>query len=121
MYEIQLTDSSGTKTLPELEVPLTVTPIEIATDIQVLSGGIYTDFINSLRSWTHTYRYLTKEQYDEIMAYYNRQFTDYIYPRLTIVGENVSNVPVRMTVTPKQIIDNCGTVTDFTVSFREAR
>jgi hypothetical protein len=120
-YEIQLTDSTGTTTIAATEVPLTVTPLEIATDVQVLSGNLYTDFIAQKRVWSHTWAYLSEDEYNIIKGFYDRQLSSYIYPRLTIVDEDVNLVTVRMSITPKNIIDNCGVVNDFTVSFREAR
>lgn len=120
-YEITLTDSTGSDTLALLEVPLTTTPLEVATDVQVLSGNIYTDFIAQKRIWTHTWAYLTEDEYNTIKGYYDRQFTLFEYPELTIADEGVIGVTVRMSITPKNIIDNCGVVNDFTVSFRETR
>lgn len=119
-YEIQLTDQTGTSTLTATEVPLSIAPVEIAADVQVLSGNVYTDFIAKKRVWSHTWRYLTETEYNVIKGYYNRQFTLFEYPELTIVDEGVADVPVRMTMTPKNIIDNCGTVQDVTVTFRES-
>lgn len=119
-YEITLTDSLGTDTLALTEVPLTTTPLEVATDVQVLSGNLYTDFIAQKRVWSHTWRWLTKEEYNIIIGYYERQFSLYEYPELTIVDEGVVSIPVRMTVTPKNVADDCGVVNDFTVSFRES-
>lgn len=120
-YEIQLTDSTGTSTLTATEVPLTTNPLEIATDVQVLSGNLYTDFIAQKRIWSHTWAFLTESEYNTIKGYYDRQFTLFEYPELTIADEGVANVPVRMSITPKNIIDGCGVVNDFTVSFRESR
>lgn len=119
-YEITLTDSTGSDTLALTEVPLTTSPLEIATDVQVLSGNLYTDFIAQKRIWSHTWAYLSVSDYNTIKGYYDRQFTLFEYPELTIVDESVSSVPVRMSITPKQVIDNCGTVSDVTVSFRES-
>lgn len=120
-YDITLTDSSGSLTLPPLEVPLTVTPIEGAVDVQTLSFNVYTDFVTQKRVWSHTWAYLSESEYQSIKNYYDRQFTQYEYPQITITDESISNVPVRMSITPKNIIDNCGVVNDFTVSFRETR
>lgn len=120
-YEIQLTDSTGTSTLPETEVPLTVTTLEGATDVTTLSYNLYTDFITQKRVWSHTWAYMSPEDYLILKGYYDRQFTLYTYPQLTIVDENVDLVTVRMSLTPKNIIDNCGELSDVTVSFRETR
>lgn len=119
-YEITLTDSTGSDTIALPEVPLTTSPNEIATDVEVLSGNIYTDFIAQKRVWSHTWAWLTKDEYDIIKGYYDRQFTLYEYPELTIADEDVDNVTVRMSITPKNIADDCGIVNEFTVSWRES-
>lgn len=121
---LKLTDATGQSTLPELEVPFTITPLEGATDVTTLSFNVYTDFVTQKRIWTQTYRYLTREQYELIRGYYDRQFINYTYPQLSIedsVGNNVTNVVVRMSITPQNIIDNCESVSDFTISFRETK
>lgn len=121
---LKLTDATGQSTLPEIEVPLTVSTFEGATDVQTLSFDVYTDFVTQKRTWTQTYSFLTKEEYDLIKGYYDRQFTNYTYPRFSIEeseNNNVTNVVTRMTMTAQNIIDNCETVADVTVSFRETR
>lgn len=105
--------------MPESEVPLTTTTIEGATDVQVLSFNVYTDFITQKRLWSHTWAYMTEAQFAILKGYYDRQFTLFAYPQLTISDENVNLVTVRMSLNPKNIVDNCGTVNDVTVSFRE--
>lgn len=122
--ELKLTDSTGQQTLPEIEVPLTVSTFEGATDVQTLSFDIYTDFVTQKRTWTQTYAFLTREEFLLLKGFYDRQFTNYTYPRLTIDGSqssDVDNVVVRMTISQQNIIDNCETVSDVTVSFRETR
>lgn len=120
-YDLTLTDATTTHTFDEAEIPLTTTPVEIGTDVQVLSGNIYTDFIAKKRTWTRTFTYLDKATFDVLKGFYDRQFTLYTYPLLTITDEGVNNVPVRMTFSGQNIIDNCGTIQEVTVSFREAR
>ncbi len=122
--ELKLLDATGQTTLPEIEVPLTVTTTEGAVDVQTLDFNLYTDFVSQKRTWTQTYSYLTKEDFAIIKGYYDRQFTNFAYPQLTIDGStnnNVTNVVTRMTLTAQNIIDNCETVSDVTVSFRETK
>jgi len=123
--ELKLLDSTGQTTLPPLEVPLTISILEGAVDVQTLSYDVYTDFIVQKRAWTHTWAYLTREEYQIIKGYYDRQFSaPYAYPQLTIDGSisnEITNIVVRMTLTSQNIIDNCETVSDVTVSFRETR
>lgn len=122
--ELKLTDSTGHSTLPPIEVPLTIATLEGAVDVQTLSYDIYTDFVTQKRTWTNTYAYLDKDQFNLIKGYYDRQFTDFVYPQLSVTGStanDVTNIVVRMTLTPQNIIDNCETVQDVTISFRETR
>lgn len=120
-YDLTLTDATGTDTFTEAEIPITTTPVEISTDVQVLSGNVYTDFIDLKRTWTRTFTYMDKADFDRLKGYYDRQFTLFAYPLLTITDDGANNVPVRMTFSGQNIIDNCGTIQEVTVSFREAR
>lgn len=117
--EIQITDSTGTHTLPALEVPFTELPLESAVDVVTLDFNIYTDFVSRKRQWSQAWAYLTQSQYEFIMGFYNRQFTDFRYPTISIPDLGISNVAVRMSTNQRDIIDNCGTVSGFAVTFRE--
>lgn len=120
-YKIYLTDSAGTHELPPLEVPLTRVKNEIGVIVEPLSGNVYRDYIATKRSWAHTWAYLTEAEYQLLDDIYERMKTEFTYPSLTIDGENVANLVVDYTLGPKNIIDDCGTVSDVTVSFRETR
>lgn len=120
-YIIYLTDSAGTHQLPPLEVPLTRVKNEKMTTVEPLSGNVYDDYIATKRSWVQTWAFLTKEQYDLLDEIYERMKTEWTYPELTIDGENVTDLVVKYDLGAKNIIDNCGLVSDVTVSFRETR
>lgn len=121
MYIIYLTDSAGTHELPPLEVPLTMVKNEKMTTVEPLSGNVFDQYIATKRTWTHTWAYLTKEQYDLLDEIYERMKSEYTYPALTIDGENVAGLVVRYDLSPKNIIDHCGNVQGVTVTFRETR
>jgi hypothetical protein len=121
MYEIIITDSTGSTTLPPLEVPLVITTIEGAVDVEVLDKSIYTDFIAQKRQVAHTWAYLSETLFNIMKGYYDRQFTTFQYPRITITALGISDMPVRMSLNPQNIIDQCGTVEAVTVSFRESK
>lgn len=121
MYTIYLTDSAGVHELPPLEVPLTRVKNEKMTTVEALSGNVYDDYIATKRVWSHTWAYLTKDEYDLLDGILERMKAEWLYPELTIDGENVENLVVRYELGPKNIIDNCGTVSDVTVTFRETR
>lgn len=120
-YKIYLTDSTGTHELPPLEVPLTRVKNEKMTTVEPLSGNVYDDFIATKRAWAHTWAYLTQEQYDLLDEIYERMKSTWTYPQLTIEGENVSGLVVKYGIGAKNIIDDCGEVSDVTVSFIETR
>lgn len=120
-YTIYLTDSAGTHELPPLEVPLTRVKNEKMTTVEPLSGNVYDDYIATKRSWAHTWAFLTEDEYELLDDIYERMKSDYAYPELTIDGEGVADLVVKFDLGPKNIIDDCGTVSDVTVSFRETR
>lgn len=121
MYKLYLTDSAGTHELPPLEVPLTRVNNEKMTTVEPLSGNVYDDYIATKRVWAHTWRYLSKDEYDLLDEIYERMKDEWTYPRLTIDGENVTDLVVKFELGAKNIIDDCGEVQDVTVSFRETR
>lgn len=121
MYKIYLTDSEGTHELPPLEVPLTRVKIEKQTVNEPLSGNVYRQFIATKRNYTHTWKYLSEEEYDLLDEIYERMKEEFTYPQLTVDGENVSLMTVDYELSPKNIIDECGNVQDVTISLRETR
>lgn len=120
-YVIYLTDSAGTHELPPLEVPLTRVKNEKMTTVEPLSGNVYDDYIATKRTWAHTWRYLSENEYALLDEIYERMKSEWTYPQLTIDGENVTDLVVKYELGAKNIIDDCGVVQDVTVSFRETR
>lgn len=114
-----LTTDTGTTQLPMIEIPLNESYIENATDVVTLDLNVYTDFINSKRVWKLDWEFLDKATYDKIYAVYKSQFTQYKYPRLSIPFYNISNVPVRMTVNTKQVVNVVGDVQNVQITLRE--
>lgn len=119
MYQIILSDSSTSATLPALNVPLTEGRIEGATDVTTLDMNLYTDFIAQKRLWSHTWKYMTEAEFNILKGFYDRQFSLFEYPEITITDLGVADIPVRMSLSPQNVIDHCGTVEDVEVSFRE--
>lgn len=125
MHTIYLTDSAGTHELPPLEVPLTRVKNEKKTVVEPLSGNVYEDIAATKRSWAHTWKYLSNEEYNLLDDILERRKVDWAYPQLTIetdsAGDSVSLLVVQYELSPKNTIDDCGNVQDVTVSFRETR
>ena len=124
MIELTLSDSSSTATLPILSPPLSEAVLEGSTDVVTLDMNVSTYFTYNKSQWSHTWPYLTESQYNMVKGFYDRQFTLYKYPLLTITdagSANITAVPARMSIEPRRIIDNCGTVQNVTVTFRESK
>ena len=121
MIELELTDATGTSTLQMLEVPLSIKTIEGATDVQTLDYNVYTDFLAQKRVWSHTWAYMDESDYNILKGYYDRQFTLFEYPELSIDYYNVANVPVRMTLNHQEVVNYCGRVQNVEVTFRETK
>jgi hypothetical protein len=121
MIDIKLTDATGTATLQMLEVPLSIKTIEGATDVQTLDYNVYTDFLTQKRVWSHTWAYMDESDYNILKGYYDRQFTLFEYPELSIDYYNVANVPVRMTLNHQEVVNYCGRVQNVEVTFRETK
>lgn len=119
--ELILTDSSGSLTLPQLSPPFETEILEGATDVQTLDNNISTYFTANKVLFKHTWPYMSEENYTALMQYYHRQWTDYKYPLLTFEYLNVENLPVRMSVSPLNLIDKCGTMENVTITLRETR
>jgi hypothetical protein len=120
MIQIVLTDDTLSYTFQSLEVPLTVSTLEGAVDVVTLDNNMSTYFTANKRQWTHTWAYMTETEYNVLKGFYDRQWTLYKYPNLTIADLSVSAIPVRMSLNPQNIIDHCITVNDVTVTFRES-
>lgn len=121
MITLTLTDSTDSDTLQLPEAPLTTNVVEGAVDVQKLNNNISTYFTANKRQWVHTWAYMSKEDYLTVKGYYDRQWTLYKYPLLSIAGiENpVTNVPVRMYLPSGSIIDDCETYSSVQVTWRE--
>lgn len=119
MYQIQLTDSTTSATMPALHVPLEEATIEGAVDVTTLDLNLYTDFVATKRRWAQTWKYMSEDDFNTLKGFYTRQFSLAEFPELTITDLGVTDVVVRMELSPRNIIDHCGTVENVEVSFRE--
>lgn len=116
-YSITITDSAGVHQLPPLEVPLTRVKNEGITTVIPLSGNRYKDYIYTNLIYSHTWAWLTKEEYDLLDEIYERQKTEFIFPSITVEGDSITNMVVDFELGQKNIADDCGIVQNVTVNF----
>lgn len=118
-YEITLTDDSDTWVSPPPKTPLSIQTIEAAVDVTTLDLNMYTDLIATKRMWTVNWGTLTAVEFANLKAFYDRQFTLFKLPLLTIPDLGLSNVVVRMTITDQDIASEDGLVDGVTITLRE--
>ena len=118
-YEITLTDDSTSWTSPPPQTPLNVQTIESAIDVTTLDLNIYTDLIATKRMWTINWGTMTAADFVDLKAFYDRQFSLYKLPLLTIPDLGLSDVVVRMTISDQSITSDDGLVDGVTITLRE--
>ena len=91
---------------------------ENASDIMVLDGSIYTDFISNKKGWEINFGKLTAEQYNALRAVYDSQFTTLEYPTFDVPEMSI-NTPVRMYINDKDIKGYGDWVSNVTITLLE--
>jgi len=119
MFEIEISDTIDTMTIQFPNVPLEESTIEGATDVVTLDLNLYTDFFATKRAWSNSISDMSEDDFNQLKGFYDRQFTLWLYPMITISRLGVEGVVVRMSLSPRQVIDNCGTVRNVSMDFRE--
>lgn len=122
MISITLTDDTTTATLQALEVPLSQNTINNDVQITTLDNNLSVYIVpdGDKRVWTHTWKYMSEDDYNTLRGFRDRQRVHFKYPLLTIAQLSITDIPVFMTLNPKDIIDHCETVADVTVVMRES-
>lgn len=123
MIAMTLTDDFTSATLEALNVPLVEDTMNNDVVVTTLDNNIsvYISPDSDKRVWTHTWAYLSEDDYNTLRGFRDRQRTLFMYPRVTISDQNATDVPVYMNLNPKSIIDHCGTVQNVTVTLRESQ
>lgn len=107
MITLTLKDTQGQDTFNDFE-PHNVDTIEDATDVVRLDNSIRTNFKNQpKRVWNFTWSYKSDADYQTITGYYYRQFTNRKYPTLSMAHYGHTDIPVRMKIGTRNIVDNC--------------
>ena len=116
---IELTDTLGFDSFGLVAPPAQISTIEGATDIVTLDNNLSTYFTENKREWSNSWSYMSEEEYSTLKGYYDRQWTTFQFPLLTIDQLNVSGQVVRMYLNTQSVINNCGLVEGVEVRFRE--
>ena len=121
MIQMTLSDDITSVQLQALEVPLTETLVNNDVEVVTLDNNISVYMMpgSDKRVWTHTWAYMSESDFNVLRGFRNRQRTLYKFPTVSISDQGVNNVVVYMKLSPKNIIDHCGTVQNVTIELRE--
>lgn len=118
-YGIILLDSVDTMYIDLPSPPVIERDIEGTADVTTLDLNLYTDFFAKKRAWEIMLDYMSEDDFNQLKGFYDRQFTLWEYPLFSIPDLGIEDVVVRMNLSPRRIIDNCGVVEDVEMNFRE--
>lgn len=124
MIELKITDLQDTKTYKVIAAPLVSSSIIAETDVITVDNNISTYYTGTKRQFTIDLGWMSKDDYADLVAFRDRQYTDMKYPLITITGDeniNVANLPAKMVLNDQNVADHYGTVTDIQVVFRESK
>lgn len=116
---LTITDEHDSVTYSLLEVPFTKANETGTSDVTVLSGNVYTDYVYRKFRLDHTWAVMTEDEFLQIEGFFNRQFTLNKYPRVSVPELGIDNVPCRMKLGDRKIITDCGLVEKVKISLRE--
>lgn len=124
MIELTLSDSTETSTIALPHPPLTQQDSNLDVKKRTLDNTLHVYIAPNAdkRIWIQVWEYLKIAEYTLIRGFRDRQRTLNTFPQLSITGlstGDIVNIPVFITMEEKNIIDNCETVENVSVTFEE--
>ena len=110
---------SKTYTESQLSSPFTISDVEGKSSTTTLNGNVYVDFAYSKKAFQVDIFNLSVSDYSDIRAFYDYQFTSGNFITLSIPELSISNMPVYMEMSKRNIVSQCLTTDKLTLNFRE--
>lgn len=109
------------KTYTEVEIgsPFTITDVEGKSSNTTLDGNVYVDWAYNKKQYSFDLFNLTPQDYADIRAYYDYQFSNSAFPTITVPELNIDRLPVYMEISSRNIINQCLLTDKLTIKFRE--
>lgn len=119
--KIILKDSRKTVEWALVEVPLTESTTDNVKQVKTLDNSLTSYIIGDRkRTWKHTWSYLTKEEFDEIKGFYDRQIENQEVVKLTIEGlDGVVDIPIYFELGKREVMSFDGMVRNAEAEFME--
>lgn len=103
--------------LPDYAELTEITQPNVAKNV-TLDGSLYVDYFNNRRAWEIKWAVLTPDEYDAILAKYNKQFSQDTMLML-IVNNRGLFVPCFMSISDKKPKWNGQRIVDFSITLEE--
>lgn len=109
------------KTYTEVEIgsPFTIADVEGKSSNTTLDGNVYVDWAYNKKQYSFDLFNLTPQDYADIRAYYDYQFSNSAFPTITVPELNITRLPVYMEISSRNIINQCLLTDKLTIKFRE--
>lgn len=121
---LTISDTQQSATFTLLEAPLVSSPVIAETDVTTIDNNISTYYTGTKRRFEVNFGYMTDAEYQVLLGFRDRQYTNYKYPTITFSG--ATNLPsttitAKMVLSDQRIINNCGLVENVSAEFRESK
>jgi len=121
---LKLSDDTTTETLQLPNPPLVISDLNNDVKNRTLNNALKVFIYPGADKLIikHTWKYNRIDEYDVIRGFRQRQRSTGKFPKLSITGLNddVVNLPVNIEMGDKNIIDNCETTENVSVTFEGA-
>lgn len=109
------------KTYTEVDIssPFTISDVEGKSQSTTLDGNVYVDWAYNKKQYSFDIFNLAPQDYADIRAYYDYQFTSSAFPTITIPELGIDKLPVYMTMSSRNIVNQCLLADKLTLKFRE--
>lgn len=109
------------KTYTEVEIgsPFTISDVEGKSSNTTLDGNVYVDWAYNKKQYSFDLFNLTPQDYADIRAFYDYQFSSSAFPTITVPELNIDKLPVYMEISSRNIINQCLLTDKLTIKFRE--
>lgn len=121
---LTINDQVASETFRVLMSPVVSSPIINEQDVLDMDGNISTYYVATKQYITFQLGYMTAGQYAVLKGFLDRQYELKKYPNITVSGAGnlpITNMVGKITLASQNIIDNCGTVGDVAITFRESK
>lgn len=125
IIKLTLSDATTTETIVLPTPPLTQEDSNLDVKKRTLDNSLHVYIAPNADklTWLQQWSYLRIDEYLLIRGFRDRQRTLFEFPKLSITGlrsGDILNVPVFISMEEKQIIDNCETLENVSVTFEGA-